>query len=355
MLGKAPCSSPSETGTFSSSSFGPKFTTFGPNEFRGTSVLFSPRYRELDRRPVLLQLHQHDGKGYDFEQPHPDVARSGRDGDVDASPDLVAGRPVLRAPEVAPPDGPVPARARHHERLHQHGVRQPAVPEPPRRRGPRHRRLRRATDQELGPPHEDDPRPHDRRERRDRGALSGATTARDGRASRSTTASSSTCTSGTTARSSSPAWVTEVYLTGRNVWDGIKKKFLRKWFWQRRDWSEEADVRFVEVEFKQNEEPVWQIDNARSVRHDDGFCHFAWIQNLPTEEIDGLPDYDGLYENLRHARHPPQRDHEGGDPQPRPDARPEDGPGHLGDDGDRRRDRTTRSRLARRAGPSTSS
>jgi intein/homing endonuclease len=92
------------------------------------------------------------------------------------------------------------------------------------------------------------------------------------------------------------AHVSEVYLTARSEWDGIKKRFLTNWYWHRRDWTPDEDVLFVEAKYEKNQEPVWVPDPRNSVPHADGFCHLAWVQNLPTEGEDGLPDYDGLYE-----------------------------------------------------------
>ena len=59
--------SPSEVGTFSSSSLGPGGTTFGPSDFRATNVLSSPRFKELDRRQAYYDCTQHDEKRYDFD------------------------------------------------------------------------------------------------------------------------------------------------------------------------------------------------------------------------------------------------------------------------------------------------
>lgn len=95
-----------------------------------------------------------------------------------------------------------------------------------------------------------------------------------------------------------PAWVTEVYLYARDEWDGEKKKFVRNWYWYRRDWTPEEDILFKEALYRPNVEPAWTPDADNSITHNDGFCHLNWIQNLPTEDIDGLPDYDTLYEKF---------------------------------------------------------
>lgn len=96
-----------------------------------------------------------------------------------------------------------------------------------------------------------------------------------------------------------PERVSEVYLFSKVKWDG--KGFNRIWYWFRRMWTPEADYVFKDVPFTQGEEPIWEVDEEKSTHHQDGVCHLEWIQNLPTDEMDGLPDYDGLYENFDHV------------------------------------------------------
>lgn len=95
-----------------------------------------------------------------------------------------------------------------------------------------------------------------------------------------------------------PEHVSEVYLFSKVKWDG--KAFNKQWYWFRRDWMPEADVRFKDVAFDPdpNADIEWEVDMERSNFHDDGVCHLEWIQNMPTDEQDGLPDYDGLYESF---------------------------------------------------------
>lgn len=98
-----------------------------------------------------------------------------------------------------------------------------------------------------------------------------------------------------------PAHVIEIYKFSRNEWDPQKQKFVINWYWFRRDWTPKADIAYKEVRFDQATDPDWQIDEEKSHIHGDGFCHFVWIQNLPTENpenIDGNADYEGLYENF---------------------------------------------------------
>lgn len=99
-----------------------------------------------------------------------------------------------------------------------------------------------------------------------------------------------------------PAHVTEIYRYAKDEWDQVKKKMVRNWYWFRRDFTETADIYFVDMLVKQlsgqTQEPEWVIDQERSFEHNDGICHFVWVQNTPTSDVDGLPDYDGLYENF---------------------------------------------------------
>lgn len=97
-----------------------------------------------------------------------------------------------------------------------------------------------------------------------------------------------------------PSHVTEIYKFPRDEWDQEKKQFMRNWYWFRHDWTSVADVAFHEIKDYVGADPSWTIDEENSYRHDDDFCHFVWVQNLPTdsEDIDGVPDYEGLYENF---------------------------------------------------------
>jgi len=68
--------------------------------------------------------------------------------------------------------------------------------------------------------------------------------------------------------------------------------------WFRRDWTPLADVAF-HPEIVRDEPPMWRIDEEQTVVHNDGFPHFVWIVNQPSDEpsdIDGVPDYDQTYE-----------------------------------------------------------
>lgn len=95
-----------------------------------------------------------------------------------------------------------------------------------------------------------------------------------------------------------PDHVTEVYRYSQDEWDQEKRRVEQKWYWHRRDWTPDEDIVYLPVECKDGQEPVWEVDVQASNKHEDGECHFVWVQNFPTEGIDGLPDYDGVLENM---------------------------------------------------------
>lgn len=286
--------SPSEVGSgFSSSSLGPNHTTFGPTTFRGTSVLSSPRYRELDRRAAYYHCRQHDEKGYDWD---------GRILSL-AGPGALASQPLI-SKAVAPYYVPLSSR-------------RPSAP---------YRLARVVTNAftnmifgaqrfpDFKTPGDEDTQDFDEalvkaanlrtkmiRARRIGGSCGtvGLSWCYDykGRPRVSTHEGKYLYVHEWDDREELvPAWVTEVYLTPKDEWDGQRRKYVRNWYWRRRDWTEGEDIVFVPQLYQANKEPIWQPDATQSVTHDDGFCHFVWIQNLPSEEIDGECDYDGLYE-----------------------------------------------------------
>ncbi len=97
-----------------------------------------------------------------------------------------------------------------------------------------------------------------------------------------------------------PRSVTEAYLYPKDEWDPQRKRFVRNHYWYRRDWTPEADLVFLPVKFDPRRDPAedWQPDPKKSNVHGDNLTHFEWVQNLPSEEIDGYPDSEGLWENF---------------------------------------------------------
>ena len=69
-------------------------------------------------------------------------------------------------------------------------------------------------------------------------------------------------------------------------------------YWQRRDWTPQADVVFKLVPVSSDQPPVWVIDEDASNLHNSGECHFVWVANLPPEDDteDGVCDYAETYE-----------------------------------------------------------
>lgn len=95
-----------------------------------------------------------------------------------------------------------------------------------------------------------------------------------------------------------PRHVTEVYQVPRLEWDQEKQRFLTNLYWYRRDWMPDVDIVFKQTRVELGKDPVWTPDLSKSAEHGDGVIHFVWIQNLPTADVDGESDYEGLYEAL---------------------------------------------------------
>lgn len=95
-----------------------------------------------------------------------------------------------------------------------------------------------------------------------------------------------------------PSYATEMYRYPQEVWDPVKRQFVIKWYYWRRDWTPDADIVYLPCLDEPGKEPLFVIDESRSSNHDTGECHLVWIQNTPCSEIDGEPDYEGLYDQL---------------------------------------------------------
>jgi hypothetical protein len=281
--------SPSATGTVDTNSmFGSK-----PTSFRGTSILSSPRYRELDRRQQYYECSQHDGKKYDFDGRIIDQRGTGAS----------ATQPLLNA-----------ASTPYYVPLSERRPHAPA-------------RLARVivnafTNMVFGAQRFPTLRVAGDADTQDFDSELVRATNLSTKMIRARTIGGSVGTVGISwcfdaqgrPRIEShngkhlyvhewddreelvPRWVSEVYLTARSEWDGTKRRYLTNWYWHRRDWTPDADQLFVEQKYEKDKEPDWQPDPTASVAHEDGFCHLAWVQNLPSENEDGIPDYDGLYE-----------------------------------------------------------
>ena len=94
-----------------------------------------------------------------------------------------------------------------------------------------------------------------------------------------------------------PKHVTEVYKYEKDHWDPKRQTYVREFWWHRQDWTETADVVFKEVKAEGSNEPFWEVDEEQTTIHNDGFCHFVYVQNvMPLEGVDGLPDADGVWD-----------------------------------------------------------
>lgn len=97
-----------------------------------------------------------------------------------------------------------------------------------------------------------------------------------------------------------PAHVSQVFKSKVEEYDPKKREYVQVDYWNRRDWTPTAEIGFVPVRAT-GQPPEWVIDDeGQTFIHNDGFCHFVWIQNVPDDEdsIDGLPDYADVYENF---------------------------------------------------------
>lgn len=288
-------SSPSETGNFSASSFGAKGTTFGPKDFRAQTVLSSPRYQELDRREAYYDCTQHDAKKYDWD---------GRILSIQG-PGALATQQLLNR-EVAP--FYVPLSSRRPSTTY----RIPRVI------------VNAFTNMIYGAQRMPTVRVEGDADTQDYATQLRKSTNMGTKMIRLRTIGGKVGTAGLSwcfdrkgrprvethngkylwvhewddREELIPSWVSEVYLTPKDEWDGQKRKYVRNWYWHRRDWNCDEDILFQPVLYKRNQEPAWTPDAESSVAHHDGFCHFAWVQNLPSETIDGFPDYEGLYEQF---------------------------------------------------------
>jgi hypothetical protein len=97
-----------------------------------------------------------------------------------------------------------------------------------------------------------------------------------------------------------PRHVTRALLYPRDIWDPERKRFVRAYYWHRRDWTPDVDIVFKSLRYENGVDPAdqWEPDLGKSVQHNDGVCHVVWGQNKPSEDVDGEADYEGQYENF---------------------------------------------------------
>jgi hypothetical protein len=95
-----------------------------------------------------------------------------------------------------------------------------------------------------------------------------------------------------------PEALTECFQFTEEQWDPDKKRVEEVRYWQRKDWDKSAETVFLPALAEPGKDPAWVVDREKSVTHNDNETHFVWAQNLPSDQIDGLPDYDMQYESL---------------------------------------------------------
>lgn len=96
-----------------------------------------------------------------------------------------------------------------------------------------------------------------------------------------------------------PKHASQVLVYEQEEWNNEKKRFEKVNYWHRRDWTPDADIVFMPCKVTA-QEPQWQVDEAESVEHRDGFAHLVWVQNEESDEelaIDGVPDYHAVFES----------------------------------------------------------
>lgn len=94
-----------------------------------------------------------------------------------------------------------------------------------------------------------------------------------------------------------PSHVSEVLQYTKQEFDP-KGNVVPVRYWFRRDWTKDADIIYQDVLVDNQKEPQWVPDPSKTVTHNDDLCHFIWVQNFPNEDMDGIPDYEGLYESF---------------------------------------------------------
>lgn len=95
-----------------------------------------------------------------------------------------------------------------------------------------------------------------------------------------------------------PSHVSEFFVFHEDEYDEQKARMVRNWYWHRCDWTPDETVGFARQPFKPGYEPEWVPDPEASVQHGFGFAPFVWIQNQPSQDPEGVPDYHGQYDAM---------------------------------------------------------
>ena len=95
-----------------------------------------------------------------------------------------------------------------------------------------------------------------------------------------------------------PAWVTQIYKDSVDEWNFTTRRYEKNVYWYRRDWTLDEEVIFSPIPYEGKKEPDWlqYLDQTKTIRHNDGICHLVWVQNFPSEDIDGVSDFAGQLE-----------------------------------------------------------
>lgn len=70
-----------------------------------------------------------------------------------------------------------------------------------------------------------------------------------------------------------------------------------KQFWFRREIDDEFDITFKPVEVT-DKPPTFVSNRDLSFRHGFGICPVVWVQNTPSDDLDGDPDCYGIYDTI---------------------------------------------------------
>lgn len=95
-----------------------------------------------------------------------------------------------------------------------------------------------------------------------------------------------------------PRHASECFLYEKEEWDPGRKRLVKVPYWYRRDWTPDADITFLPCRHRAGKDPVFVPDDTRSYLHNDGIAHLVCGQNLPCDDVDGEPDYEGLFDNF---------------------------------------------------------
>lgn len=95
-----------------------------------------------------------------------------------------------------------------------------------------------------------------------------------------------------------PSHVIEMYEVDGEEYNPVTKKMMPTILVARRDWTLNVDYSYKSLPLN-SKKFEWVVDHEDE--HQSGECRFAWIENLSCDDdadYDGVPDYEGLYEQM---------------------------------------------------------